>query len=126
MSIELEVTVEIAVASRPFCSVCKTNLARRYKRADGSFAYRSKCTTCQNPEARRRRENREYTLQKKNYCESCGFVAVHSCQLDVDHIDGDKNNNDPSNHQTLCANCHRLKTFNERDFVAVKYRSDND
>jgi 5-methylcytosine-specific restriction endonuclease McrA len=30
--------------------------------------------------------------------------------LDVDHIDGDRFNNDPANLQTLCANCHRLKT----------------
>lgn len=40
----------------------------------------------------------------------CGFVPVLMIQLDVDHIDGDHSNNDPSNLQTLCANCHRLKT----------------
>jgi 5-methylcytosine-specific restriction endonuclease McrA len=32
-------------------------------------------------------------------------------QLDVDHIDGNHRNNNPENLQTLCANCHRLKTF---------------
>lgn len=124
MSIELEATVEITVASRPLCEKCKTNLAKRDKRADGTYSYRKLCTTCQNPERRRARENRAYTLNKKDYCESCGFVAVHTCQLDVDHKDGDKNNNAPENHQTLCANCHRLKTFTKRDFVAVKYRSE--
>ena len=51
-----------------------------------------------------------YRVHKKNYCELCGFVAVHRVQLDVDHIDGNRHNNDLSNLQTLCANCHRLKT----------------
>ena len=45
---------------------------------------------------------------KKHYC------AYHerdepddSRQLDVHHLDEDKANNDPSNLQTVCANCHR-------------------
>ena len=33
------------------------------------------------------------------------------CQLDVDHIDGNHNNDEEVNLQTLCANCHRLKTY---------------
>ena len=51
-----------------------------------------------------------YAVHKKDKCEHCGFTPVHSSQLDVDHIDGDRWNNDPVNLQTLCANCHRLKT----------------
>src|SRR3954452_6494438 len=46
-----------------------------------------------------------------NVCSHCGFVAEHVVQLDVDHIDGNHNNNAPENLQTLCANCHRLKTY---------------
>ena len=51
-----------------------------------------------------------YAVHKKDYCQRCDFRPVHTSQLDVDHIDGDRWNNDPSNLQTLCANCHRLKT----------------
>jgi 5-methylcytosine-specific restriction endonuclease McrA len=51
-----------------------------------------------------------YRKHKKDYCELCGFIALHRVQLDVDHIDGNRTNNDPDNLQTLCANCHRLKT----------------
>lgn len=51
-----------------------------------------------------------YRSFKKGFCEECGFVAKHPCQLDVDHIDGNHENNEEGNLQTLCANCHRLKT----------------
>jgi len=52
----------------------------------------------------------DYRKFKKDHCEYCKFKPIDKCQLDVDHIDGDHGNNDPSNFQTLCANCHRLKT----------------
>lgn len=52
-----------------------------------------------------------WVLHKGDKCECCGFVPTHRVQLDVDHVDGDKGNNNPENLQTLCANCHRLKTF---------------
>ena len=56
-----------------------------------------------------------YRVHKKAYCESCAFIAIHPCQLDVDHIDGNHFNNDESNLMTLCANCHRLKTQTNND-----------
>lgn len=55
---------------------------------------------------------------KKDTCESCGFVPVNPCQLDVDHVDGDKKNNNEDNLMTLCANCHRLKTFLNGDHLS--------
>lgn len=59
---------------------------------------------------------RPYIIHKKENCELCGFVPTHSCQLDVDHIDGNNRNNKPENLQTLCANCHRLKTYKNKDW----------
>lgn len=61
-----------------------------------------------------------YKTFKKDSCEECGFVPIHKIQLDVDHIDGDHHNHDESNLQTLCANCHRLKTYVNQDFVSKK------
>ena len=58
---------------------------------------------------------------KKDSCEFCGFKAVHPCQLDIDHIDGNHGNNDPANLRTLCANCHRLKTFMNGDHLGTVY-----
>ena len=55
------------------------------------------------------RNNVRIPKNLKNYitslygkCESCGYSEV----LDLHHIDGNHNNNDPSNHGVLCPNCH--------------------
>ena len=61
-----------------------------------------------------------YKRHKKDSCGMCGFIAKHSCQLDVDHIDGNGMNHDPINLQTLCANCHRLKTFLSGDHLTPR------
>ena len=105
------------------CEVCgPTNISPRYRiRKDGSMHYR--CRTIyyeyQNNSAK------PYRKHKKDYCEACGFVAEYAIQLDVDHIDGNSDNNDPSNLQTLCANCHRLKTRLYWDFFRNKKEAGN-
>lgn len=55
----------------------------------------------------------EYRVHKKDACEVCGFTG-HPCQLDVDHIDNNHKNNELTNLQTLCANCHRLKSYKHK------------
>jgi hypothetical protein len=49
-------------------------------------------------------------------CEMCGFIPKHPCQLDVDHKNGNPADNDPNNTQTLCSNCHRLKTYTNQEW----------
>lgn len=68
--------------------------------------------------------NAPYRVHLGELCESCGFVPVHRVQLDLHHRDGDPDNNDPSNLQTLCANCHRLVTQMERGNVRKDYRQE--
>jgi len=75
----------------------------------GKQLYGRYCTSC--------RKN-GYTKYKKDYCEACGFKAINKVQLDIDHIDGNHKNNDISNLQTLCSNCHRLKTFLNNDHIS--------
>ena len=67
-----------------------------------------------------KRYDKLYRNHKKDICERCGFVPEHRCQLDVDHIDGNHNNDNLSNLQTLCANCHRLKTYLNKDHIKQK------
>lgn len=62
---------------------------------------------------------------KDSCCNYCGFIPLHRCQLDIDHIDGNSKNNDPSNLQTLCANCHRLKTWQNKDWENKKDAEEN-
>lgn len=57
-----------------------------------------------------------YTKYKDTKCAYCNFIPLHECQLDVDHIDGNHKNNSIDNLQTLCANCHRLKTYTNKDW----------
>jgi hypothetical protein len=89
--------------SRKLCK-CGNLAEYHYKTDNGVIKYRSRCATC-------RRKGQRF---KKDHCEKCGFIAEDPCQLDTDHIDMDPSNNDESNVQTLCANCHRLKTKLER------------
>lgn len=53
-------------------------------------------------------------------CERCGFVPEHPYQLQVDHIIPRSKGGavrDPANLQTLCANCHALKTATDLGLV---------
>jgi general stress protein YciG len=66
------------------------------------------------PEIRERKRKymelylRPWRAYVKLTCERCGFKAEDSCQMDVHHKDGDKQNNDPSNLVSLCPPCHRI------------------
>ncbi|AGH32158.1 HNH endonuclease [Vibrio phage 11895-B1] len=76
--------------------------------------YSSYCTQCKRAV---KKGYPIYHIYKRDVCELCGFIPKHSCQLDVDHKDNDKFNIDMDNLQTLCANCHRLKTYNNKDWL---------
>lgn len=100
---------------RPICvtSYCNNLAKPNGVNKHGRTKYYKKCSPC-----RKGRKFSKYGSYKKEaLCSYCSFIPEHSCQLDVDHIDGNKENNDLSNLQTLCANCHRLKTFKNKDWT---------
>jgi len=108
---------EVDIQSKTgICSICgpvriksrgtslKKNGDRKYRCRTSFMKYKSN-------------NKKVYRKHKKDRCESCGFIPVSSVQLDVDHIDGNNKNNNLDNLQTLCANCHRLKTFLNNDYI---------
>lgn len=70
---------------------------------DGQYRYKSSCTPCRTI-ARK---------LKKDYCENCGDTK----KLEIDHIDGNRSNNELQNLQTLCNECHRMKTVLNKDWM---------
>jgi len=66
----------------------------------------------------------EYLMFREEYCENIDGRLGHVCtttividgQLQVDHIDGNPGNNNRSNHQTFCADCHIIKTHLNEDW----------
>jgi 5-methylcytosine-specific restriction endonuclease McrA len=61
---------------------------------------------------------------KKSQCERCGFDPKHSSQLHLDHIVAMANGglDEPGNWQTLCANCHALKTIDDTRIATARRR----
>jgi hypothetical protein len=55
-------------------------------------------------------KNWKWRQHMEDRCRRCGFMPEQGCQLTVDHIDRNKENNAVVNLQTLCHNCHALKT----------------
>ena len=68
------------------------------------------------------RKERKYQVDDWKMKEGCSNVDAHhgfKCtatifgpeQLDINHIDGNRHNNDPKNKEILCKNCHSRVTI---------------
>jgi hypothetical protein len=101
------------------CSVCGPTKIKLRDKKRSTLNGRYKCKVVYKKS--RNKLLYPYSVHKKDICQQCGFNPVHTSQLDVDHIDGDRWNNDPFNLQTLCANCHRLKTHLNGDANSGKF-----
>lgn len=114
------------------CEECKKEWTKKvgyYK--DGTPRYNNICDSCRWKRAKgelkikpRIKTYKPYKyMVKKDKCWNCGFIPLHSIQLEIDHIDGNNKNNDIINLQVLCCNCHRLKTLLNREFLVKDKRN---
>jgi hypothetical protein len=93
---------------------CGNKVHTRKINKNGTRDIRTECYTCH----REGRNRPGVTPHKKKYCENkdgrlefnCTSKIINDCQLEMDHIDGDRWNNIQKNVQTLCRNCHAIKT----------------
>ena len=120
--------VYLCMQERPLCTRCGIYPRKkgRYHKVSGNWSYGLLCKTCwyrdrydvqpdqyRPPKKRNKASKDMYRRHVKLVCEWCSFEAVHSIQMDIDHIDNNHHNNDPSNLRSLCPPCHRLRTLAE-------------
>ena len=94
----------------------------------GNWSFKSECSRCQSDRKKGlRREG--ITIHKKEYCENIDGHLGFKCPvptkeswkgfeigcLDLDHIDGDHNNNSIENVKTYCKLCHNKKSVESGD-----------
>jgi len=90
------------------CAECGLKVNIRL-RSNGRGVKRWRYSKAENFQITARRKR--YRTHKGTVCECCGFVPIISAQLDVDHKNGNHEDDAETNLWTLCANCHRLKTL---------------
>ena len=108
-----------------FCLTCNTNLG---KRARASRPRKFCDNVCQNQYMRKQAvdlgiagvgSTKRYLAETRGYkCEECGLSEWNNkpIVLDLDHIDGNFNDNGLHNVRLLCPNCHsQTETFKVRN-----------
>jgi len=114
---------------------CGKEVSIRHWSAQGDPSLKTECSTC----SRARLKGQELpgvTFHKKHFCENreggLGFVCpiipdrYSTLPADIyqmDHVDGNHHNNDPTNVMTLCCICHAVKGREQGDFNAHKVSS---
>ena len=129
-----------AVPGRPLCTICLVGMALMSKKGkSGKIHFKKYCKRCWRIRRKlygpipvitksheemvlaRLRSRKRYRPFLKERCEWCQFAPIHTCQLDVDHIDNNRGNNNPSNLRTLCSNCHRLRQVVDQLYRVLCY-----
>ena len=111
----------------------------------GNWSFKSECSSCMTARKTNRfnlRDGKKYitrrgketgvVIHKKDYCENhngeLGFICGWNRDnwigfesgLDLDHLDGDHDNNIPENVKTYCKLCHGRKSIMEGDCSSHK------
>ncbi len=93
------------------------------------YSFKHLCSDCSNRLKNNLPPREGVTFVKKKYCENIDGRLGFKCPVDKDfkfpnsvlhgdHIDGNHENNSPSNNQTLCSICHHMKGMKSGDFIS--------
>jgi hypothetical protein len=104
------------------CTVCGPTAIQKQGEQHGHTRWRCRASERWRTSRRRRKRNRLIVKYKDSQCSICGFMAERPCQLDLHRVDGNPQNHAAPNLQTVCANCHRLISWRERE---VRFASDH-
>ena len=116
---------------RPVCANhgCNGPVAYKRKNNNGWHDCRPMCNHCFRAGRGITNYRDGVTPIKKKFCENrdgrlgyvCRATNLKPHQLDLDHIDGNRENNCDANLQTLCKNCHADKSKQEGNHQGYKY-----
>jgi hypothetical protein len=89
------------------------------KNLDGGFSVQWK-NCCESHRKERKSEVDNWKLKEgcinvdARYGFKCTATILYPEQLDINHIDGDRHNNDPANKEIICKNCHARVTIQSK------------
>lgn len=89
------------------CEVCNTEVLKvksLISRNENNYCSRKCYEKRRKEDLKKIKRHTNYFLELVEKGCSCGIKEYYLLQ--VHHIDGDTNNNNPSNHEVVCANCH--------------------
>jgi hypothetical protein len=108
------------------CEHCGTPCSTHRKFCNSCYGMRIYCLTTSPETARTSHALRGYLFRTRGYrCESCGLTEwlQKPIPLEIEHINGDADNNKDENLKLLCPNCHALTpTFRSRNKQASASR----
>lgn len=110
----------------PICinNGCTRNVTYSHSHKDGTKRWRPVCWKCHLASYGASQLEEGVTEVKKTYCENidgrlgykCTAFIPYKGALEVDHIDGNAENNTVENTQTLCRVCHAYKGHKNNDY----------
>jgi len=102
---------------RPTCVMpnCNNLTARKEKKSSNKITYQTLCSRHKSKKGLPGVQKFKMDTGCQN--SKCKSQITDPAQLEFDHINGDRYNNDSSNIQILCSNCHKVKTSENGDHL---------